>query len=263
MPETSYVKLENLNCGYHGGFVVKNVSMRICRGSVCGIIGPNGSGKTTILRAISGNLSLKSGSVLVEEIPISKMSRRQIALKMAFVMQDSSSPFEMNVTEYVLLGRIPHRMGIRFSDSAGDISMAEKMLELTGACAFAKRNLNELSGGERQLVHIARALVQEPSLLLLDEPTNHLDLSHQNQIMNLIRKLSLEKKLAVGIVLHDLNLAARFCDNLHLIHKGEIRCSGTPAEILRPEILEPVYGIRIESCPDPINGKPLIFSPLS
>ncbi len=262
MSEDVYLKLSHVNCGYADGFAVRDISLEISRGTVCGIIGPNGSGKTTILRAVSASMALSSGSIEIDGMSISKMSRLEIARKMAIVMQDSNFPFDMTVLEYVLLGRIPHRKGISFADSADDLKIAKKMLDTSGAANFAERNLNELSGGERQLVHIARALAQEPSILFLDEPTNHLDLSHQHQIMCLMKRLSQANNIAVGVVIHDLNLAARFCDILYLICEGKIHSLGSPEQILRPEILEPIYGVKIASCFDPINGKPLIFTPL-
>lgn len=262
MSEVPVIKLTDVSCGYRGGFSVNRISLNVEKGTVCGLIGPNGSGKTTILRAASGNLPIKSGKVEMEGVAISGIKRLELARKMAFVMQESSSPFDMNVIEYVLLGRIPHRKGISLATSRHDMKIASEMLETTGASVFRERNLNELSGGERQLVHIARALTQEPSALFLDEPTNHLDLSHQHQIMTLVKKLSREGRIAVTVVLHDLNIAARFCDRLYLVNHGEIHTSGTPEEVLKPEILESVYGTRILSCPDPVNGKPLIFIPL-
>ncbi len=261
MSEIPVIKLSGVSCGYPGGFSVKNISMEMEKGSVCGLIGPNGSGKTTILRAASGILPLRTGGVEIDGTSISKVRRQELAKKMALVAQETSSPFDMKVIEYVLLGRIPHRKGIAFSTSHRDMEIAVGMLETTGASAFSDRNLNELSGGERQLVHIARALAQEPSALFLDEPTNHLDLSHQHQIMTLVKKLSRESKIAVAVVLHDLNIAARFCDRLYLINRGEIHSAGTPEEVLNPEKLESVYGTKILSCPDPVNGKPLIFIP--
>lgn len=256
------LKLKNLSCGYAKGFSLEGVSLEISSGKVCGIIGPNGSGKTTILRAATGVLPMKSGSVEFDGRDIGTMSLMERAKSIAVVMQESSSPFEMNVLEYVMLGRIPHNKGAWFADSSGDAAMARKMLDTCGAANFASRNLDELSGGERQLVHISRALAQEPRMLLLDEPTNHLDLSHQHQIMSLAKSLSEDKDIAVGVVLHDLNLAARFCDIIHLVHKGRIHSSGPPEDILRPEILGDVYSAKIASCPDPVNGKPLIFMPL-
>lgn len=262
MSEIPVIKLTDVSCGYHGGFSVKNISMEMGKSSVCGLIGPNGSGKTTILRAASGSLPLRAGKIEMDGIGISKIKRHDLARKMAFVTQESSSPFDMKVIEYVLLGRIPHGKGISFLTSPRDMEIATEMLETTGALSFSERNLNELSGGERQLVHIARALTQQPSALFLDEPTNHLDLSHQHQIMTLVRKLSKESNISVIVVLHDLNIAARFCDKLYLVNNGKIHSFGIPEEVLKPEILESVYNTKIFSCPDPINGKPLIFTPI-
>ena len=261
MSEQAVIKLTDVSCGYRGGFSVNGISMEIRKGSVCGLIGPNGSGKTTILRAASGSLPLRSGKVEMDGIGISDIKRLELARKLAFVAQESSSPFDMRVIEYVLLGRIPHRKGISLVTSGDDMEIATEMLKTTGSLVFSERNLNELSGGERQLVHIARALTQKPSALFLDEPTNHLDLSHQHQIMSLVKKLSRENDIAVAVVLHDLNVAARFCDWLYLMKEGKIHSSGIPEDVLKPEILESVYGTRILSCPDPVNGKPLIFTP--
>ncbi len=261
MADHPFIELDNVCCGYPGGFSVSQVSLSAEKGQVCGLIGPNGSGKTTVLRAAAGSMRLSSGEVRIHGSGLHKTGRRELARILAVVSQDTASPFEMKVLEYVLLGRIPHRKGVALATSADDLSTASKMLETTGASELAERFLSELSGGERQLVHVARALAQEPSALFLDEPTNHLDLAHQHQIMKLIRKLSREDGLAVIVVLHDLNLAARFCDRLFLMHKGTLHSSGAPEEVLKPEILEKVYATRIMTCPDPVDGKPLIFTP--
>lgn len=256
------LELKNISCGYGKEFVMNNISCQFKSGKITGIIGPNGSGKTTILRAATAVLKPQKGSIELNGKDIRTISLLERAKTIAVVSQESNFFFDMNVLEYVLIGRIPHKKTAWFPDSKNDITRAEKTLEKCGVANFAKRMLGELSGGERQLVHIARALVQEPSILFLDEPTNHLDMAHQQQVMILTKKLAEESNLAIVVVLHDLNLAARFCNTLYLVHQGRIRSSGSPEEILKPETLNEVYSAKIAICNDPINNKPLIFSPL-
>lgn len=221
--------------------VLRNVSMQARDGQVLGLLGPNGSGKTTLLRTLYGALSPSTGKVEFEGRDVKKISSREVARQIAVVVQEPPGDLLQTVADTVLMGRTPHRKAFqRLSDR--DEQMAVSALERVGALHLASRGLDELSGGEKQRVLMARALVQEARCLLLDEPTNHLDISFQHQLLQLVRDLD----LTTVVVLHDLNLAARYCDSIVLLERGEIREMGTPREVLTPKIVHSVYGIDAE-----------------
>jgi iron complex transport system ATP-binding protein len=165
----------------------------------------------------------------------------------------------MTVEEYVLMGRMPYRKQFQFFETANDIAVADKYIKLTGISELRDKNMNALSGGEQQLAGIARALTQEPQLLLLDEPTSHLDITHQVQILNLIRRLSDELKLTVLMIIHDLNLAGEYCDSLVMMQKGTLRKKGTPHEVLNYMDIEAVYDTVVITRTNPVSGKPVVF----
>jgi len=257
-----FLKIKDLSCSYEKGFELKNISCNFYRGELYGIIGPNGSGKTTLIKAATGLMKRKSGKIEIEGKEISYLSPSHIAQKIAVVMQENNPLLEMNVLDYVLLGRIPYRKSFSFIPNKDDIKIAEEMLSKCGIANFANRNISELSGGERQLVHIAKALAQKPQIIFLDEPTNHLDLAHQYQIMNLLKSLTEKEFICIIVVIHDLNLAGRFCKKLCLMNHGELILTGKPEEILNPKILEQIYQVKIAIQTDNINQKPLVFTPL-
>jgi iron complex transport system ATP-binding protein len=219
--------------------VIDGVSVTARPGRVLGLIGPNGSGKTTLLRLLYGALR-GGGTVTVDGSPLAGLGAREAARRIAVVVQESGGETALTVAEMVLLGRGPHLRAFERT-RAGDLAIAEACLARVGATHLAARPFSGLSGGERQRVLIARALAQEATHLLLDEPTNHLDIRYQHEILRLVRGLG----TCVIVVLHDLNLAARYCDDLVLLGGGGVVAAGTTAEVLDPQILEPVYGIGI------------------
>jgi len=207
-----------------------------------GIIGPNGSGKTTLLKSISRVLKPKNGVILLDGKDVYELKTKDVAKNMAVVPQDTSTKFDFTVMDVVLMGRNPH-LGRFEMENARDMEIAEKAMKVTNTWHLADRSITEISGGERQRVIIAKALTQEPKILLLDEPTSHLDINYQIEILDLIKTLS--KELAVIAVFHDLNLAARYCDELILLDKGKIFASGKPEEVITPKNIESVYGIEV------------------
>ncbi|MFH0926638.1 MAG: ABC transporter ATP-binding protein [bacterium] len=252
------LKIENLRCGYDSRFILQDINFGIERGDFLGIIGPNGSGKTTILRAILRLLRPQKGSIFFEGQDIWKIKIKDLAQKIAIVSQ-SLPQDSMKVEEFVLLGRIPHFKGIQFLETRKDIEITKRSLELTQTTRFKDQPLNEISGGERQLVLIARALAQEPRLLLLDEPTSHLDITHQVKILDMIRRLNKEVDLTVLMVLHDLNLASEYCSRLVLINNGRIYKIGNPEEVLDCQIIEEVYKTRVLVERNPLSVKPYVI----
>jgi iron complex transport system ATP-binding protein len=220
--------------------VLDGVDLAVRRGEVVGLVGPNGSGKTTLLRVLTAALRPVGGEVLLHGRPVRSFSGRERARRLAVVVQESGGELPMTVADVVLLGRAPHR-GLRHRPGH-DREIARRALEQVGALALASRDMATLSGGERQRVLIARALTQQPEVLLLDEPTNHLDVGYQHEVLHIVRQLG----LATIVVLHDLNLAARYCDRVTVLHDGRLLAEGTPAEALRAPQLQEVYGVGAE-----------------
>ncbi len=252
------LEINNLTCGYDSKFILQDIDFKVENKELMGIIGPNGSGKTTLLRAITKVLKPKKGEIFFEGENIWQMGFRDLAKKIAAVSQNLVLN-QMTVEEFVLLGRIPHYQKFQFLETKEDLEIAEKSLELTDIFKLKDRAISEISGGERQLVLIARALAQEPKLLLLDEPTAHLDIAHQVKILDLIKRLNKEFGLTVIMVLHDLNLASEYCQRLVLINEGRIYKIGTPFEVLNYKIIEEVYKTVVVVEKNPISFKPYIL----
>jgi iron complex transport system ATP-binding protein len=222
---------------------------------VVGLIGPNGSGKSTLLRCLYGVLRADRGAVLVDGVAIESLSRRTLARCVSLVEQDGpGDALGVTVGEFVLLGRHVHRRDHQ-AYAATDHQIAGDALDRVGMGSLAHRRLDEISGGERQRVVIARCLAQQSPTMLLDEPTNHLDIRYQHDILGLVRGLD----LTTIVVLHDLNLAGRYCDHLVLLERGRVVASGCPDEVLQSHVLEPVYEVEVQrlSCG---HGTVLAFS---
>lgn len=236
------MKLEiyGIRFSYDGRPVLNEVTFSVKEGEVVGLIGPNGSGKTTLIKCIDRILKPKAGVVLVDGRGMGTMTLQERSWLMAYVPQSAHSVFSSTVFETVLLGRKPY---ISWGLSQRDKEVVSQAIYLMGLENYTLRQFNELSGGERQKVLITRALVQEPEILLLDEPTSNLDLRHQIEVLNIIRRVAREKGMTVLMVMHDLNLAARFSDRLILLREGKVWDGGTPAEVLTPENMRQVYGI--------------------
>ncbi|WP_306213725.1 ABC transporter ATP-binding protein [Actinoplanes sp. RD1] len=241
---------------YGGTPVIAGVGVRARPGRVLGLIGPNGSGKTTLLRLLHGALRSGTGEVTVDGDDLGSLPPREAARRIAVVVQEAGGETALTVAEMVLLGRTPHLSTFQRA-SAGDHEIAARCLARVGAAHLGSRPFAALSGGERQRVLIARALAQEATHLLLDEPTNHLDIRYQHEVLRLVRNLG----TCSIVVLHDLNLAARYCDDLVLLGDGGVLAAGTTAEVLDPAILEPVYGIGIRRL-DIEGDIHLLFHPL-
>lgn len=235
------ISAADVSHAYDGVNVLREVTLSADEGEVVGLIGPNGSGKTTLLRALYRALTPDRGQIRVGDAPIADYPPRLLAQIVAVVTQESRSDLPLSVADTVLLGRSPH-LGAMRRQSATDLDIAADALRRVGAEHLANRDLGELSGGERQRVLIARALAQQASHLLMDEPTNHLDIHFQHEILALVRELD----VTTVVVLHDLNLAARYCDRLVLLSRGRVTAAGAVDDVLRPDVIEPVYGIHVD-----------------
>jgi iron complex transport system ATP-binding protein len=223
-----------------------------------GIIGPNGSGKTTLLRAVSRLLKPKRGSIHLDDRDIWQMRYKELAKKIAVVSQGLPDE-SLTVEEFVLLGRIPYFDSLQFFETSRDFEVAKECMTFTDVLRLKDRPIGQISGGERQLALIARALTQEPVLLLLDEPTTYLDIAHQVGILDLIRRFNRQIGLTVLMVLHDLNLASEYCDKLLLLSNGKVYKQGTPEEVLDYKTIEEVYKTVVVVEKNPISKKPYIL----
>ena len=252
------ISIEHLRCGYKSGFHINDINFELPQGLFAGIIGPNGSGKTTLFRGISGDLPIESGRILFDGKDLSKLSLLEKAQKLSIVTQFRETT-NLTVEEYVLMGRMPYRKQFQFFDTKEDIDIAHHYMELTNTYRLKSKQMAELSGGEQQMVSIASALSQKPKLLLLDEPTSHLDITHQMQFMNLIQKLNDELSLSVIMIVHDLSLAAEYCDYMVMMKEGKVITQGAPAEVLTYELIEEVYNTIVIVKTNPISGKPVVF----
>ncbi|WP_078658247.1 ABC transporter ATP-binding protein [Streptomyces rimosus] len=252
-PAPAELRAEGLSYGIDGRHLVDGADLHVAPGETVGLVGPNGSGKTTLLRCVYGTLAPTHGRVTLDGRDLAGFSAKERARRIATVPQDGGAAFELTVREIVAMGRSPHK---RFweTDSAADATLTGQALARVGAAALHDRSFAALSGGERQRVLVARALVQQPSLLVLDEPTNHLDIRYQLDILALVTGLGTSALLA----LHDLNLAAYYCDRLYVLRAGRVVAHGTPHEILTPALLADVYGVAAEVSVHPVTGAPTV-----
>jgi iron complex transport system ATP-binding protein len=253
------LKFEGATVGYGSKAVLRDVSLTVNAGEVVAVVGPNGVGKSTLVRAASGVLAPLEGQILVDGQDIQGLTPAQRARAIAVVPQATSLPGAFTALQVVLAGRTPY-LGWLEREGPADLEIALRAMQRTAIRDFIDRRVDEMSGGEQQRLLIARALAQQATVLLLDEPTAHLDLRHQDAVLELVRQLALEGGLAVMITLHDLNLVARFADRVALLSHGRVRKLGLPAEVLTPDELQAVYGVRIHVMTHPIHGTPLVLS---
>ena len=235
---------------------VAGVSLRLARGEVVGVIGPNAAGKSTLARLCCGLLKPQQGSVSLQGEPLSRLSRRERARRVAFLPQHPPHDLSFTAHEVALMGRAPH-LGLWSLEGPRDLDRARAALLEVDALDLGDRPISQLSGGERQRVFLARAFAQEAALLVLDEPTAALDLAHQVLLVNALRRRAREGGGAL-LVLHDLALAGAACDRLALLDRGRVVAEGTAGEVLRPAVLSPVYGTDVEVVPNPATGQPLV-----
>ena len=245
---------ENIRLSYGAQEILKGVSINGNTGEFIGIIGPNGSGKSTLLKCIYRILKPHAGQVFLDGEELSGISILNSAKKMAVVAQHNYYNFDFSVMEVVLMGRAPHKKTME-RDNAKDFQIAQKALETVEMEGFANRSFSTLSGGEQQRVILARALAQQTPCLILDEPTNHLDITHQIQLMKIVKNL----KVTVISAVHDLNIAAMFCDRLYVLQDGEIVGQGTPQEVLTAEFIKKIYRVETEIVYDSAGQLHVLF----
>lgn len=244
------LQAEGLRYSYGDKLAVDNLSFSVEDGEFVGLIGPNGSGKSTALKMIYRALRPQAGRVLLDGRDLLKMPYRQSAQLMAAVSQENEIPFQFTVEEIAAMGRSPHK-GLFEADSPEDKAIVAWALAQLGLTDLAQRNYAQISGGEKQRTVIARALAQQCPFLVLDEPANHLDIGYQMQIFSLVKGLGCSALSAV----HDLNMAALFCDRIYILKDGRLVCQGSPEETLTPENIWDIYGVRSVVSRQPETGK--------
>lgn len=257
----SGLQLGRVKLGYSGHTVLSDISLAVSRGEIVGIVGANGSGKSTILKALCGLLRPISGQASLDDAEMARLSREALARQVGMVPQAPALPEAFTVLETVLMGRYPH-LGLLRYESETDLEIAYCAMERTGIQALADRRLGQLSGGERQRVLIARALAQQPRFLLLDEPTAHLDIQHQLEAMELARSLA-DSGLGVVVALHDFSLAGRFCHRLVLLKDGRIFKEGTPQAVVTSDNIEQAFGVMAMVYDDLASGPLVVNAALS
>ncbi len=250
------IQIKNLSFGYTAKKILENINLEINPGEFVGIIGPNGSGKTTLLKNICQVLKPDKGTVLIDGKAHYKP--RELAQKLAVVSENGPVNFDFTVLEIVLMGRAPF-LGRFQQERKEDIEIAKRSMEATGTLQFIERPITQLSAGERQRVFIAQCLAQMPKIILLDEPTNYLDINHKIRIFNLLSSLNKEKGVTILSILHDLNLASRYCNKLVLMSEGKIFDSGNPESVLTATNIQKVYGIDVVIKKDEASGKSVIL----
>lgn len=243
------LRVDAVSVDIAGRRIVSDISLQ-AEGEIVGLIGPNGSGKSTVLRTVYRMLRPVAGQVTAAGRDVWHSSPREAARVTAAVVQDGPSDLELTVAECVATGRIAHGR-LLGADTRADADAIGRALAQAGVSAFADRDMSTLSGGERQRVQLARALAQEPRILVLDEPTNHLDIQHQLELMALVRSLA----VTTVVTLHDLNLAAAYCDRLVVLSHGAVVATGAPADVLTPDLLREVFGVRAMGITNPLTGR--------
>jgi iron complex transport system ATP-binding protein len=249
---TSAIELRDVAFAYGRRTVIDGVSLAVEPGGIFGVIGPNGSGKSTLLRLMGGVARPRRGAVFIDGRPLSSYVQTMLARRVAAVAQDPVIDFPFSVTEVVLMGRAPHLGGSLF-ESDRDVEAARAAMARTGVLHLAERSVHELSGGERQRVILARALAQQTPILLLDEPTTFLDLRHQLEFYDLLCELR-DEGFTIVTALHDLGLAASYCQRLALLDAGRLAAVGTPEAVLTEASIRQVYGVQVEVVRDGRGG---------
>lgn len=226
--------------------------------AVCGLIGHNGSGKTTLLKLLARQQPPGAGTIRFQGRPLAEWGAREFARRVAYLPQQPPGVGGLTVRELVALGRYPWHGPLGRFD-AGHRRIVDEAMVLTAVVGFADRVVESLSGGERQRVWLAMLLAQDSDCLLLDEPISALDVAHQVEVLDLVCRLSRDRGLGVVVVLHDVNMAARYCDDLVALHGGRLLARGTPAELMKPDVLEAIYGISMGILPHPGSGLPISY----
>lgn len=252
-------QVKRLTTGYENTRIIEDLDVSIQTGKITTIIGPNGCGKSTFLKTIGRILKKERGDIFLQEENMNTMSTKEIAKKLALLAQSPAAPGQLKVHELITYGRYPHRKNVgRLTNE--DIEKINWAMDVTHTEEFRDRELSALSGGQRQRVWLAMALAQETDILLLDEPTTYLDMAHQLEVLEIVQQLNNNFGCTIVMVLHDLNHAARFSDELIVMRKGKVLHTGTPEQMMTTEILKEVFQIEAKIIMDTEHQVPVCFS---
>ncbi len=252
------LRLKDVTLAYGERIVLDGISLGVRAGEMLGIVGPNGCGKSTLIKGITKVIPLKRGSIHLDNKSITAMSHDELARLIAVVPQQTSLPEAFTSFEVVLMGRTPH-LGFLRHEGQRDINIATQAMEITDTWHLASRRVGELSGGEKQRITIARALTQQPEVILLDEPTSHLDIKYQIETLELVSYLSQQEGLTILAALHDLNLAAQYCNRIIMLKEGLIYAEGSASDVVTPDNVRQVYGTDVHISAHPLNRLPLVL----
>jgi iron complex transport system ATP-binding protein len=254
---SAMIETKGLTFAYTEKPVINNVSLNFQAGEFTGVIGPNGSGKSTLLKLIGGILPSPSETVFFKNRELGHYKKKDLAASISWIPQEKQMAFSFKVIDIVLMGRHPYLSALSF-EGESDYQIAEEAMRQTQVLEFAQRSFNEISGGEKQRVMIASAISQKPEVMLLDEPTSALDIKYQIEILSILNRLNEQENKSLVLAMHDLHLASKFCKRLVLLKEGRVFCEGTPAEVLKKEILEEVYEVKVKIFDDDEDGSLIV-----
>lgn len=252
------VKIKNLHFSYGNIEILKGINLDFKRGNFFSIIGPNGSGKTTLIKNTAGFFGNKKNTIYINGIDICKKTRNDLAKEIAVVPQKTETDFEFTVMDMVMMGRSPYLKRFR-TESIHDIQIVDEVMHDMNIFQLRDRDINQISGGEYQRCIIARALAQKTNILLLDEPISQLDIHHQVDLLTILKKLVKENKMTIISILHDLNLASTYSDEIVLMDNGKIIIKGAPKDVFTKNNIKNVYKIDVKIINNPVNEKPMII----
>mgnify|MGYP002542848394 CR=1 FL=1 len=252
------IETKNINIAYGNVNIVEDLNLEIPKGKITTIIGANGCGKSTILKTIARILKAKSGDIYINSKNINEQSSKEIARNMAVLPQSPQAPGGLTVEELIAYGRFPHQSGFK-NNKQEDKEIVDWALKATGISEFRDRKIEDLSGGQRQRAWIAMALAQQTDILLLDEPTTYLDIAYQVEILDLLTDLNRKRGTTIVMVLHDINLSARYADYIFALRKGKLVSQGSPEDIITSELINDVFGLDCEVIKDPVSYSPFII----